>query len=87
MATLKRNNHFARWTVILATGLATFGFWTGIINGPLPAQGAGPGSAAAQQSSTNSQGVGRSLPGFSTSPSFSSPQFSAPPPRFRTRGS
>lgn len=88
MAKVKRNNRFARWTVILATGLAAAGFWSGIINGPQPAQSASTSALAAQQASTGFQGgVVRQTPSFSPPPGFSSPQFSSSPPRFQTRGS
>lgn len=88
MASIKRNNRFARWTVILATGLATVGFWSGIVNGPQPVHNT-VASAPTQQTATGSQGITfQQTPAFSSSSGFSSsPQFSPSPPLFRTRGS
>ena len=87
MASVKRNNRFARWTVIVATGLATVGFWAGIVNGPPPLHNT-VAAAPPQQTATGSQGITLQQPHALSSPSgFSSPQFSTSPPMFRTRGS
>ncbi len=98
MAAAKRDNTPARWAVVIASGLAALGFWTGIINGPQPAQAnsnSGANIAMARQSpsasppfsstgSSSAGSSGRRQLGSQTTPSQPS---TAPTPRFRTRGS
>jgi len=87
MAAPRRNNSPARWSVFVASALAAAGFWIGIVNGPQPAQGgssqmvvSGPASGQAlPQDQLSRRGAGSSF--------APQPQFSAPAPRFRTRGS
>ncbi len=85
----KRDNTPARWTLLLASGVAAAGFWLGIVTGPQPTQATPAPTTAVQSTSAPRQIQGQSSSGFA-SPSQqtqSAPQARIAAPRFRTRGS
>ena len=87
MAKPIRKNNVARWGVAVAAGLATLGFWAGIISGPQPVEANAPATPTVQSAPAPLRSQGRFGRQRSAVPSFSQPQVSAPMPRLRTRAS
>ncbi len=87
MARPIRKNNVARWAVAIATGLATLGFWTGVISAPQPVGASASATQTVQSAPAPLQSQSRFGRQRSAVPSFSQPQVSAPMPRLRTRAS